>query len=307
MSEKWLFIRFRALGDVIMCQWPITAVHDARPQDELWLATETGFGVGVQHPGLIHQMVEFPRGRWKKNRWSPKTWAEQVRFYTALREHRFDYGVDFQGHSKTALLLRLSGARRRVQFPGSDFLSQRLNPQVPSSRPHKVEQYMDLIARLGDFECPTLPLMKALRRPEDAPTQPFVTINTGASSAEKLIDPAQLLAVFSHFQSRGVPVVWLGGPNDPAPPTAEGLDLVGKTPLESCYSWIAASALHVSADTGTAHAAAAYGTPFVTIFQSTRNAPERFRPYSPRGAVLVRPEHEVAIAAANDWFMKSGS
>ncbi|MBL8048871.1 MAG: glycosyltransferase family 9 protein [Chthonomonas sp.] len=299
MSEKWLLIRFRAIGDVLMTQWPTTAIHRARPDAELWLASESGFAAGVNR-SMVPHLVEVPRGRWKKHRWSPQTWSEQVRFYTALRKEKFDYGVDFQGHSKTALLLRLSGAKHRVQMPGTDALAQRLNPIVRSSRPHKVEQYMDLLAPWGEFVCPERPLMEPVTTPRDGL---FVTINTGASSAEKQIPDWQFQQICASLQTASIPIAWVGGPGDPPPP-GPGENLVGKTSLAECYAWIAASALHISADTSTGHAAAAYGTPFLTLFQTDRNSPDRFRPYSDRGTVLLRPTEAELEKSLNERLAK---
>jgi ADP-heptose:LPS heptosyltransferase len=42
--------------------------------------------------------------------------------------------------------------------------------------------------------------------------------------------------------------------------------------------------LHLAADTGTGHIAAAYGVPFVSVFGPTD--PKLFRPYSDEGVVL---------------------
>jgi ADP-heptose:LPS heptosyltransferase len=51
---------------------------------------------------------------------------------------------------------------------------------------------------------------------------------------------------------------------------------------------VALSSVHLAADTGTGHIAAAYGTPVVSVFGPTQ--PQNYRPYTDRGIVLRGPE-----------------
>ena len=68
----------------------------------------------VDENRLVNSVAEFPRDKWKANRWSPATWREQLRAYAGLRKHKFDWGLDLQGHSKTALALRIAKPKRRL-------------------------------------------------------------------------------------------------------------------------------------------------------------------------------------------------
>lgn len=299
-AERWLFIRFRAIGDVLMAQWPITAVHQARPTAELWLASEQGFASGVQCPGMIHGVYALPRGRWKKARWSPQTWREQLAAYTRLRAVGFDYGVDFQGHSKTALLLRLSGAKKRIQTQATDALSKRLNPLATLTKVHKVEQYLETIQALGEFQLPERPFMADPPRVERAGQGPFVTITTGASSPDKHIPKELLTQLCASLQTQSITPILIGGPQDPSYEDLPAESLVGRTSILESYTLVRDSLVHISADTSTGHAAAAYGTRFVTVFQSLRNPPERFRPYSDAGTVLVQPSEDEFLRAVQE-------
>jgi ADP-heptose:LPS heptosyltransferase len=90
-------------------------------------------------------------------------------------------------------------------------------------------------------------------------------------------------------------VVFLGGPGDPTPKTGESL--VGKLTLRESMAVIASSELHVSADTGNGHIAAAYGVPTVSVFGPMD--PVRFRPYGPKATVLRDPSHRPEAITAD--------
>ena len=82
----------------------------------------------------------------------------------------------------------------------------------------------------------------------------------------------------------GSEVAFLGGPTDVAPKVDGAKDLVGKLTLRQTMAWVAESDLHLVADTGTGHIAAAYGVPTISVFGPTD--PKVFRPYTDRGLVL---------------------
>jgi ADP-heptose:LPS heptosyltransferase len=82
------------------------------------------------------------------------------------------------------------------------------------------------------------------------------------------------------------------------------LDLVGKLSLRESMAWIAHSQLHLAADTGSGHIAAAYGVPVVSLFSN--KSPARSRPWGDRVTVLhngpdaskIDPDEVVGAAAA---------
>ena len=109
--------------------------------------------------------------------------------------------------------------------------------------------------------------------------------------------------VAGELDQRGMQVAFLGGPGESAPCDV-GLNLVGKLDLDQTMAWVAGSRVHLAADTGTGHIAAAYGIPVVSVFGWTRS--EVYRPYTNRGIVFdagkdmtgVEPEQIVEAACA---------
>ena len=289
---KVLVVRFAAIGDCVMTAWAVTALRNANPQAEIVWAVQERCAPVIDTHQLVNQLHVFPRERWKSNRWSPAIWREQIIQYTALRKTRIDVGFDFQGHSKTALCLRLSGCRERFASRATDALAARLNPPVDllPQGAHEVERAICLVATKFDVKLPELPIMPKFtaerkewraRLPGD---QPIVSIQTGAGETDKLYPADHWVDVADHLVSSGCRVVAIGGASDPRIATENVIDEVGAHSLGQSLALVAESDIHLSGDTGSAHAAAAYGVPTVTIFG--RTDPARFRPYGNKGIVL---------------------
>ncbi len=268
-----------------MAAWAVTGLRNHLPESEITWATESTCAPVLATPELVNHLVEIPRSRWKKNRWSPRTWAEQIQIYTSLRG-KLDYGFDLQGHSKTGLMLVLSRPRVRWSLPGTDALVRRLNPVVSVRQDsHKVDQMLDVLRAEFPVQEPQLPIL-----PQGAPDQPIapgaISLGVGASIPEKQIPAEWWIELAKVLTGQGIPVVTLGGPADEEL-QIQGIDpRVGKTSLAQTLTILRQSRAHISGDTGTGHLADGYGVPTVTLFTSLRNHPSIYRPYSSRNHVI---------------------
>ncbi|RYG23683.1 hypothetical protein EON82_13260, partial [bacterium] len=92
MSQRALVVRFTAIGDCVMAAWAATAIRERHPDGFLCWAVESRCAPMLDRTSLVSRVEEIPRQRWKRNRWSPKTWGEQVAKYASLRRLRFDVG-----------------------------------------------------------------------------------------------------------------------------------------------------------------------------------------------------------------------
>ncbi len=287
-----LVVRFAAIGDCVMTAWAVTALKRTCPTAEIVWAVQERCSDVVDTDNLVSLTHVVPRGRWKKHRWSPTTWREQFLTYTRLRAHRFDVGFDFQGHSKTAILLRLSGAKTRLASRATDVLASFLNHPVNLSPegPHEVQLAHALVQRCVDCDLPDYPLMPETGQHAgfwtnilDA-SRPIVSIQTGAGEKSKTYPAEQFSDVAASLVSRGMQVVAIGGKSDPHLAVEGVLDAVGHHDLRSAMALIALSSVHLASDTGTGHIAAALGTPVVSVFGPTD--PRRYRPWTEAGMVL---------------------
>lgn len=293
-----------------MAAWAATAIRQAHPDAFLCWAVESRCAAVVDRKDLVTRAWEFPRDRWKKKRWSPNTWREQIAAYARLRRFKFDFGLDLQGHSKTALCLRLAAPKKRLAARATDKMAARLNP-VFGARPegiHTVEWNHRVLQGLGEFEMPIRPIMPLREdawdtvRPLLPLGRPLASIAVSAGQPDKAYPVAQWRAVAERLVREGYTVAFIGGPSDPCIEVPDTIDLVGKLPLEQTMEVVAHSHLHLAGDTGTGHMAAAMSVPVVSIFGPTD--PREFRPYTELGTVLrtdrttaaIQPEEVVEAA-----------
>lgn len=301
-SPRWLIVRFRAIGDCVMAAWPASAIRQAFPSAQIDWVVESSCRDVIDTAELVNHRIEFPRDRWKKGRWSPAQWRDQLVHYTRLRGQGYDFGIDLQGHSKTALALRLAAPSRRISVGATDTFARALNPVAPIGPEveNVVDRHMVALRQLVDVppvEQPIMPMQPHLAEGLGLPER-LITVMTGASSKVKQIPLATLEAVCQGLVQAGHAVAFVGGPNDPVPNVPGILNLVGKTPLATTIEVIRRSAVHLAADTGTGHIAAALGVPVVSVFCNRPHAIARFRPYGPNVSVLTNAPTEPAIEPA---------
>lgn len=306
--KSFLLIRFSAIGDCVMAVPVASAVRASFPDAELVWAVESRCQAVIDTDRLVSWKMDFPRDRWKKNRFAPKTFREQLLAFTKLRKVGFEYGLDLQGHGKTALCLKLAKPKKALQVQATDPLSRHLNPiWEPPGPLHTVEKNLAALESLTGISTPeahfAMPeLVQERQKIASFRTgQPLATFSVSAGQPEKAWKAEYWSEVAKGLIERGFQVVVLGGPSD-APLNAHGtLDQVGKLNLADSMAAVASSSIHLCADTGSGHMAAAYGVPCVSVFGPTD--PRTFRPYSQLGKVLknssdpnsVSPE-EVLIA-----------
>ncbi len=316
---KVLLVRFSAIGDCAMAAHTATCIRRSSPEAHLTWAVEERCAPVVDEARLVSRRAVYPRERWKQGAWTPRVWREQWQFYRSLRAEQFDFGLDLQGHSKTAICLRLSGARKRLSLRATDGFARRLNPVFTDygGVVHTVDRQLAALRSLGNFAGdpvpPILPEYAALRAAmrEKLVGRPTATIAVGAGQPAKAYPAEQWAAVARALLDEGFRVVFIGGPEESAPPVANAEDWVGRLILDETMALIAESAVVLAADTGAGHLAAGYGVPTVSIFGPTD--PAEFRPYGPHSVVLQRgnrtrdvPASEV-IAAAKEAARPCGS
>ena len=278
-----LIVKFSSIGDCVMAV-PVAAALK-RHQAELSWAVDPRCAA-VLEPSLLKEVFEIPWETWKREKASTLT---QLRYYLRLRERKFDVGFDLQGHAKTAICLRLSGARRRTSARAFDPLVKLLNGVAPSrGAVHTVERNLEAAATLVEIsEEPefTMPETPSVMLPDN-----LVTIAVSTGHPRK--NYPHWAAVSRGLTAMNLAPVYLGGPGDTVP--GEGLSQVGKLSLAESMAWVRGSRIHLAADTGTGHIAAAYGTPVISIFGWTD--PALFRPYGPHVTVLDAGKSMDALA-----------
>jgi heptosyltransferase I len=287
VKPKILVVRFSAMGDCIMSAWALTGLRHTLPQAHITWAVQDRFAPVIDRSRLVDSIVFADTEHWKKHRGAPTTWLSQFRMFSALRKEKFDVAFDLQGQVKTAFCLRLSGATKRFATRTADGMAQRLNPSIDCllGSVHEVEASHRLLNSWHEFQIPAKPLMPPVH---EIPNNQII-IQTGSGHPHKKLSQNRWHQVAKELIAQGHEVTAIGGPSDDPIYTEGVTNLVGQINLERALDLVANAKLHISADTGTAHAASAYGVPAVTIFGKTD--PNRYRPFG-NNVTILRPGPE---------------
>ncbi|MEW6321719.1 MAG: lipopolysaccharide heptosyltransferase I [Acidobacteriota bacterium] len=298
-----LIVRLSALGDIVHALPVLPVLRDALPDATIDWVVEARYAHVLEYVDGLSRVVRVAGARG----WRPRASA-MARAIAELRRQRYDVALDLQGLIKSALVARLSGARRVIGF-ARDLLRE---PQAGwlyteraagDRRAHIVRKNLAALAALGIT--PPAEIRVPLRVPpsavadevaaaaREAGSDRFVVVNPGGGWPNKRWEPARFGELAARIVERlRLPVFVLWGPGEDA--LAD--DVVGasrraaaRTPATSVGDVIAVAAraaLVVSGDTGPLHLAAAVGTPIVGIYGPTW--PQRNGPWDPVDAVISR-------------------
>ena len=299
-SPRILLVRLSAIGDVVQSMPMICALREHFPRAMLAWAVERKAVELLKGHEDIDELICLPRG-WLK---SP---VELWKLRRRLRNLRFDVAIDGQGLTKSAVVARLSGARRRIGY--ADYwgreLSRLLNTElVHTIGPHVVQRNLQLLQPLGiesaeiRFKVPrhesnkeTADQMIAQRGLGGG----FGLLNAGAGWPSKLWPTERYAEVAVYLgQEWSLPtmVVW-GGADERA--RAEQIvcnsrghaRMAPQTTLGVLTELSRGATLLVGSDTGPLHLAAAVGTPCVGLYGPW--PAQRHGPFGPKNIAL----HEV--------------
>ncbi|MDX1920716.1 MAG: glycosyltransferase family 9 protein [Candidatus Caenarcaniphilales bacterium] len=119
-NPRILFVRLSALGDVIQTLPVVAAIRQKHPQAHIGWITDEDFADYLRAVPEIDQIIAIPRKGWLKMLINPLRWKELTQeikeFKDQVQAGNYEVGIDVQGLLKTALLLYLTGLKRRIGF-----------------------------------------------------------------------------------------------------------------------------------------------------------------------------------------------
>ncbi|MFH0809953.1 MAG: glycosyltransferase family 9 protein [Pseudomonadota bacterium] len=308
---RLLIVKLSSIGDVTQALCVLEPLR-ALCSHLGWIVEAGSLELIDGHP-LIDRVHLFPKQRLKeglkRGPWGLAT-CGLMRELRGLREdlgrERYDTVLDMQGLFKSALVVGLCPARRKVGFEATrEFSHLVLTERLPQGRPerHAVLKYLDLVRGLGaGVERVTFPVAvrpDERRRVEDlaAGAEGRLITVCPRTRWETKLWPAERFAALVRVLVRrlGAGVALAGALADHdglevmrREAGEEGiLNLAGRLNLREFAHLSRISRLVVSCDSGPMHLAAAVGTPVVALFGPT--APWRTGPFG-GGHRVVRKE-----------------
>jgi lipopolysaccharide heptosyltransferase I len=327
-EPRFLIVRLGALGDLMHTLPAVAALRSGFPACQLDWVVESRWSALVELVTVVDNVIPWRRGV-----------SGALACRRQLRQRNYSCAIDFQGLYKSALVARLSGARRRIGFdskfarePGaSRFYTER----VASTGRHVAEMNLSLTVAAG---APWTEILAwPLRLPEQVPSailqlmeredlSDYCVVSPGGGWRSKCWPPERYGELCADLWRRmSVRTVVNAGPGEEhlarsvIASAAPAKPVLFSPTLSELAVLLGRARLVVAADTGPLHLAAALGTPVVALFGPTdparngpllkgtvlRNASDAETTYK-RGnnyshSMLALSVEQVSAAAEREW------
>lgn len=272
-----LIIKPSSLGDVVHTLPAVATIRDAFPSADITWVINPEWAPLLRGNQDINHVHIFPRGEFSGLGASTSLipWLKQT------RKLRPDLALDFQGLLRSALIGRISGAKRLIGMSdgreGSRLFYHK-SAKV-NRRDHAIERYLRLAeaagAKIGDALRSPIPSGDPLPRFDDYP--PFILLHPFARGRSKSLSNAVIEEICRAFAPTRVVVV--GRSSRKIDPPANCVELTNQTTLLQLVRLIRVARFIISVDSGPMHIAAAVTDRLLSIH--TWTDPARVGPYNP--------------------------
>jgi ADP-heptose:LPS heptosyltransferase len=301
-----LVLRLDRIGDVLMSLPALAELRAALPHARLRLAVGR-WSEEVARSAPVDEVLVWSApwaGRADEGASSARELAREA---WSLRHAPPDVALDLQGDVRASVLLRLTGARRRIGYAntGGGWL---LTDVVPLDETVSwVEQNRRAVGALIGSRPPVVPevlteadrgfAVRLFNTLGLEARRPLVGIHPSGGRMVKQWDPARWGQVGARLQEQyGATVVLTGSAADrdlarqvAAVLPQRAYDVTGRLTVRETMAVIGSLDLFLSSDTGTMHMACAVGTPSVSLFGPSD--PRRYFSGGDDGRhTVVRPE-----------------
>ena len=320
-----VLVRLSALGDIVHT-WPLAcaiAASDTKLHLS-WVVEEPLRTLVEGHPA-VDSVFSTRTGLWRRRPLAAETRAEVAALKTRLGELQPDFAIDPQGTSKSAMVVRWTGAGKRIGL-ARPWRRERLaglaytdTVRGAPGQAHIVATNLAMVAAVG-MKIPELSppdgswLLERVgnRAPTGDWSSQYAVVLPGTGGAHKVLAESTLAEVARGLASNGLEVVVAWGPGEESRAAAvveaagNGVYMAPPTNLRELAALLGAAALVLGGDTGPVHLAASFGSPTLAVFLASdwrRNGPLGNRtavvsgaasaPSAPSGTARTRPQREV--------------
>jgi heptosyltransferase-1 len=303
-----LIVRLGAMGDILHALPAVTALRQAHPEWFMGWAVEPQWcGLlcagdckvrGSEMP-LVDRIHTVPAKQWARTPMHASTLRGIRQLRRELRAARYDICIDLQGAVRSALIGRLSDAKRLIgeDRPREPAARWFFRERVPTRGTHVIEQAIEVVNQVADESLPFVPAsLPCDPRAEQAAAglpQPFVLLNPGAGWGAKRWPIDRYAEVARALHAAGHSIVVNAGPGEEQLSqelrmTAGDFIRAFQPTLSELIAITRKAALVIAGDTGPLHLASSLGRPVVAIFGPTD--PARNGPFGGSFRVLRHPE-----------------
>jgi lipopolysaccharide heptosyltransferase I len=288
-----LIVKLGSIGDVVHTLPALAAIRRALPGSEVSWAVERGAAEILRDNPLLDRLIEVDTKALRRGLMSGETLRAPRQQLRLLRASAFDLALDFQGLLKSAMVARLSGARRIWGFardslrePASRLLLHK-TVQIPA-RLHVIRKNLTMARNALDISVPEDPddfqFPIALNPSHEAEAEAassetdgrYAILNPGGGWPTKLwsTDKFGALAdeLWNHFRLHSLVT---HGPDEAElagqvlAHSKSGKARAVSVSLKGFYALAKQASLYVGGDTGPTHLAVAARTPIVGLFGPT--------------------------------------
>ncbi|MHB8092457.1 MAG: lipopolysaccharide heptosyltransferase I [Syntrophales bacterium] len=149
-----LIVKLSAIGDVIHTLPSLAALRRLWPEADItWVVEEAAADLLQDHPAL-NRVIVSGRKRWLKELRQgmiAKPFREMRAFLAELRSRKYDLVIDFHGLFKSAVIVFLSGGKRKLGYDSFQegsrlFYNEKITEALEK---HAVERYLDFVRYLA--------------------------------------------------------------------------------------------------------------------------------------------------------------
>ena len=300
---KILILKPSSLGDVIQALPVLRLLRLHLPESRIYWWIEAGLAQLLEDDPDLNGIYRFDRRRWS----SPGHWGELVSSVRAMRREQFDYIIDLQGLSRSAVIGWLANGEttigldnpREGRREGANGFYDLRAPQSPPGTA-AVDRYLSVLSFFNipvhwQFDwLPARPAVAARLREKWKPRSGrWVLLQPGARWINKRWPVEYFVETVRQLAERAADLNFavLGSGSDQTLTRAvvsacpeRIVDLANRTSLTEMIEWIRLSDLVITNDTGPMHIAAALRKPLIAIFGPTD--PASTGPYGQPDAVF---------------------
>jgi lipopolysaccharide heptosyltransferase I len=289
---RLLIVKLGSIGDIVHTLPALAAIRNRLPDAEIsWVVEESAAEI-LRGNTLIDNLIEVDTKSLRGGKVVEEILLDVSKQIRVLRRCTFDLAIDFQGLLKSAVIAKLSGAKRRWGFsrdglrePASRML---LTDTVETPRQiHVIKKNLALASEALDIEVPDEDFEFPISTLAEHETEALAIITKAGSANIAVLNPgggwvtklwhAEKFAELADMlweQKQMVPIITTGpGENaltEKIRVAARSGKLVYAQPsLKGFYELVRRTSLYVGGDTGPTHIAVAASAPVVGLFGPT--------------------------------------